>query len=135
LRRIILPERSNLFQSHWSNQWLTNFSQTRTYAVDGDWWVVTIEVTDAAGKSFKSSNRYKADGKDYPWKGSDQRVDAISVTLPDDRTRVITTKKAGKVMSRSTATISKDGRTMTVKDTGLLPDGKPTEFTIVFEKQ
>src|SRR5207245_10102917 len=26
LRRILLPERSNLFQSHWSNQWLTNFS-------------------------------------------------------------------------------------------------------------
>src|SRR6266849_9515703 len=26
LRRILLPERSNLFQSHWSNQWLTNLS-------------------------------------------------------------------------------------------------------------
>src|SRR5437762_11948921 len=28
LRGILLPERSNLFQSHWSNQWLTNFSYT-----------------------------------------------------------------------------------------------------------
>src|SRR5204863_3198987 len=27
LRRILLRERSNLFESHWSNQWLTNFSQ------------------------------------------------------------------------------------------------------------
>src|SRR5437879_6952597 len=26
LRRILLRERSNLFESHWSNQWLTNFS-------------------------------------------------------------------------------------------------------------
>jgi hypothetical protein len=26
LRTILLPERSNLFQSHWSNQWLTLFS-------------------------------------------------------------------------------------------------------------
>src|SRR5262249_49561828 len=26
LRRSLLPECSNLFQSHWSNQWLTNFS-------------------------------------------------------------------------------------------------------------
>src|SRR5215467_8841556 len=26
LRRILLPERSNLFESHWSNQWLTNLS-------------------------------------------------------------------------------------------------------------
>ena len=26
MRRILLPERSNLFQSHWSNQWLTQFS-------------------------------------------------------------------------------------------------------------
>src|SRR6516225_12463982 len=24
--RILLPERSNLFESHWSNQWHTNFS-------------------------------------------------------------------------------------------------------------
>src|SRR5437660_7597329 len=31
LRRSLLPERSNLFQSHWSNQWLTNFS----YGVEG----------------------------------------------------------------------------------------------------
>jgi hypothetical protein len=31
LRRILLPERSNLFQSHWSNQWLTKFS----YGFDG----------------------------------------------------------------------------------------------------
>ncbi len=23
---ILLPERSNLFESHWSNQWLTHFS-------------------------------------------------------------------------------------------------------------
>src|SRR6516225_5513115 len=27
--RILLPERSNLFESHWSNQWLTNFSYLR----------------------------------------------------------------------------------------------------------
>src|SRR5204862_2203945 len=26
LERILLPERSNLFESHWSNQWLTNLS-------------------------------------------------------------------------------------------------------------
>src|SRR5262245_27194821 len=29
LRRSILPQRSNLFQSHWSNQWLTQFSYLR----------------------------------------------------------------------------------------------------------
>src|SRR5436853_4739277 len=27
LRGILLPGRSNLFWSHWSNQWLTSFSQ------------------------------------------------------------------------------------------------------------
>ena len=26
LERIVLPQRSNLFESHWSNQWLTTFS-------------------------------------------------------------------------------------------------------------
>src|SRR5713226_8578518 len=29
LRRILLLERSNPFKSHWSNQWLTNFSYAR----------------------------------------------------------------------------------------------------------
>ena len=33
MRRILLPERSNLFQSHWSNQWLTNFSY-RVFVTD-----------------------------------------------------------------------------------------------------
>src|SRR5207245_4049176 len=32
LRRILLPERSNLFKSHWSNQWLTNFSYEGRFA-------------------------------------------------------------------------------------------------------
>ncbi len=30
MRRILLPERSNLFKSHWSNQWLTHFSYRQT---------------------------------------------------------------------------------------------------------
>jgi hypothetical protein len=29
LKRSILPERSNLFQSHWSNQWHTKFSWSK----------------------------------------------------------------------------------------------------------
>src|SRR5689334_20929083 len=40
LRRSILPERSNLFWSHWSNQWLTQFSyfnkNRRFYRAAGD---------------------------------------------------------------------------------------------------
>src|SRR5207247_2586692 len=35
LRRILLPERSNLFQSHWSNQWLTRFSYFGDTTLDG----------------------------------------------------------------------------------------------------
>ena len=110
-------------------------SQTRTYDVDGDWWAVTIEGTEAEWKSTRSSNRYKMDGKDYPWKGSNPQIDTIAATMPNTRTRVVTTKKGGKVMARQTLTISKDGRTMTVKGTGTSPDGKPTEFAMVFEKQ
>jgi len=34
LRRILLPERSNLLKSHWSNQWLTKFS----YCADQGAW-------------------------------------------------------------------------------------------------
>jgi hypothetical protein len=55
----------------------------------------------------------KADGSDQPVTG--QAYDTLSVKETSDDSLALTTKKAGKVMNEQTRTVSKDGKTMTVK--------------------
>lgn len=52
----------------------------------------------------------KFDGKDYPVKGSSV-TDAAAYQRVDSHTLKGTAKKAGKVLVRETAVVSKDGRT------------------------
>jgi len=49
LEEIILPERSKLFKSHWSNQWLTIFSHTLYVGAAKDARLIVARV-DATGK-------------------------------------------------------------------------------------
>jgi hypothetical protein len=57
----------------------------------------------------------KADGTDQPVTG--QSYDTISVSEVDPKTISVTTKKAGKVVSEQTRTVSADGKILTVKTT------------------
>ncbi|MBI4905015.1 MAG: hypothetical protein HY820_15365 [Acidobacteria bacterium] len=59
MERILLPERSNLFKSHWSNQWLTDFSYATVWpAGDVRPNVWTIRSTD--GQTVANSAIVKA---------------------------------------------------------------------------
>lgn len=55
----------------------------------------------------------KADGTDQPVTG--QAYDTLSVKQVSDDTLALTTKKGGKITNEQTRTISKDGKTLTVK--------------------
>jgi len=55
----------------------------------------------------------KADGADQAVTG--QPYDTVSVKEVDDKSIATVTKKAGKVMTEQTRTVSKDGKTLTVK--------------------
>jgi hypothetical protein len=57
----------------------------------------------------------RADGTDQPVTG--QAYDTVSVKEVDDKTIETVTKKAGKVVAEQTRTVSKDGKTLTVKTT------------------
>ena len=79
------------------------------------------------------SNRYKEDGKEYPYKTA--AVEGmISVRRIDDFHREATIK-GGKSNISAKAVISKDGKTRTLTSTGINPEGKPTSTVAVYEKQ
>jgi hypothetical protein len=70
----------------------------------------------------------KADGTDQAV--SDQAVDTENIKVVDDKTVSVVGKKDGKVVFEQTATVSADGKTLTVKGVGHPPNGdKPVEFT------
>src|SRR5262245_15250779 len=45
-------------------------SATITYSMDGDWVILKSQGVDAAGKATSFDNRYKFDGKEYPFKNA-----------------------------------------------------------------
>jgi len=54
LRRILLPERSNLFTSHWSNQWLTHRVIETAVAVGQAGTSLTLEAFNAGANGYLS---------------------------------------------------------------------------------
>src|SRR6185369_6281846 len=57
------------------------------------------------------AQRVLADGKDHEVKGSDF-YDTLNVSVVDDHTIKMISKKNGKVVSENTSTVSPDGKTM-----------------------
>ena len=92
----------------------------------------TASVFD--GKPYATSYKVSLDGTPAPLQGSPV-ADMISVKKVDDRTRETKTTKAGSPVSESRATISADGKTITITGSGLNPKGVKTTFTAVYEKQ
>lgn len=109
-------------------------SQSRTYSTSGDMQTVAISGVNATAESMSSQTSYRLDGKDYPVKGSPE-IDAISMTKVDNTTARGTTKRAGKVVSNISRTVSDDGKTLTVTVKGMNPAGQPFNNTLVFDRK
>ena len=111
-------------------------SLTSVLSVDGDWIVTKTEGVAADGKSTTTSNRYKRDGKDYPWNtATESGKSTISIKMMDDHHTVATVKRDGKAISTSKNTISKDGKTRTMATTGTNAEGKKFSNVAVFTRQ
>ena len=75
----------------------------------------------------------KADGTDQAV--SDQDVDTQNIKVVDANTVAVVGKKDGKVAFEQTATVSADGKTLTVKGVGHPPNGdKPVEYTTILKR-
>jgi hypothetical protein len=108
--------------------------QTRTYSQSGQTITVAIKTVRADGKETTTQTTYQLDGKDYPVKGSPD-VDSDSVKQVDSNTANFTLKKAGKMVQSGSRTVSKDGKTLTVKSTGTSANGEKFDDVLVFDKQ
>ena len=94
---------------------------------------LTDDIVDDKDQSLKVSYEVKFDGKDYPVTG-DPNSDAISFERVNANTLKGTAKKAGKVTTKFTVAVSKDGKVTTVSFTDYT-QAKPAKGTAVYDKQ
>jgi hypothetical protein len=93
-----------------------------------------VDGVDAQGKPMHWEYSAKYDGKDYPWTGN-PNADMIVLKRVDDRNYEATWKLKGKTLMTSKNTVSPDGKTRTIIQTGKDVQGRDVNFTLVFDKQ
>jgi hypothetical protein len=114
-------------------------TQIVTIVPDGkDGVKVTADVvrTNGAKAAFEYAAQY--DGKEYPrTETGDGAVSGQTVTIKkiDNRTVERITYLMGKKLVIEKWEISRDGKTRTVTQSGVGPDGKPVDNVLVYEKQ
>jgi hypothetical protein len=94
---------------------------------------VTVDGTDAKGKSIHSEWTGRFDGKDYPVTGY-PNSDACSYTRVNDRTLDYTIKNHGKVTVTGHIVVAPDGKSRTVTTSGTEPKGKKFKSVAVYDK-
>jgi hypothetical protein len=107
-------------------------NSTVVYAAAGDQIKVTVDGTDADGKSAHSEWTGKFDGKDYPVTG-DATADTRSYKK-DGKDLELTNKKDGKVTVTGKVVVSADGKTRTVTISWTDAKGTKMTSTAVYDK-
>ena len=108
-------------------------NHTVIYTAEGDSIKVTVDGTDAAGKSAHNEWTGKFDGKDYPVTG-DPTSDMRSYKTVDAHTMDITIKKDGKVTTTGRIVVSADGKSRTITVHGTDAEGKKFKSVGVYDK-
>ncbi len=94
----------------------------------------TSDGVNAEGKATHSAYSSKFDGKDVPYEGN-PNADTAAPKKTDDNSFEYVWKKDGKVTVSAKAVVSKDGKTLTVSQTGTNAKGETVNTTMVLEKQ
>jgi len=105
---------------------------------------VTIEASDGGIKQVteqslglgasKAEFTARFDGKDYPIRGN-PNADVVALKRVDDRSYEVIGKKGGKVTITSRVTLSADGKTRTVVQTGVDAKGQKVMNTMVYDRK
>jgi hypothetical protein len=109
-------------------------TQTLTFESTPAGIKLTAVGTDAAGKPMETGYTSKFDGQDVPWAGNPM-ADMASPKKVDDNTYENTWKKGGKATVTAKVTVSADGKTLTVTQTGTDAEGKAVHSVAVYDKQ
>jgi len=108
-------------------------SDVVTIDADDDRAKYSDEAVTNQGQTFKVTVEPKWDGKYYPVTG-DPTSDSESWHRVNSHTMTVTSKKAGKITSKATVVVSKDGKVTTVTFTDY-SQGKPVKGVAVYDKQ
>ena len=109
-------------------------AQTLTFEATPAGIKLTSDGTDAQGKPMHGGYTSKFDGKDVPWAGNPM-ADTACAKRVDDNTYENIWKMAGKATVSATVSVSKDGKTLTVTQTGKDPSGAAVNSVAVYDRQ
>jgi hypothetical protein len=108
-------------------------SQTRTWDASGK---VSVKGVGATGKPMSYGYPIKTDGKNYPTTGS---IPNGAQTISSDKIAPNTVEvhfmRGGKPAEKTSFTVSKDGKTLTITAKGTNPDGSQFNNVTVWEKK
>ena len=93
----------------------------------------TADGVSAEGKPTHSAFQAKYDGKDYPFENHPGHT--VAYKRMDSNTVQVTTKMDGKVTITAKITVSADGKTRTIVQTGTDSHGRKVNSTWVYDKE
>lgn len=123
----------NLGKSKFTSPDYTPKSDTRTYSVSGNRLTMRSKGVNASGKTMNWGYSATLDGK-WATVNGNPNTDHVALTLVSDREFKSTSKLKGKTTAKSTATVSDDGKAITIHRSILNAKGGPTDDTLVFDR-
>lgn len=109
-------------------------SATANITQDGDWIVGKNDTVGADDKAATATNRYKRDGKEYPYQGPTGASGTIATKAIDANTTQTTIKVGTSTITVHTV-VSKDGKSFTRTTKGTDAQGRQLNNVAVYEKQ
>jgi hypothetical protein len=109
-------------------------SQTLKFESTADGITLTMDGVDADGKATHGGYTAKFDGTDAPWAGN-PNADTASPKRMDANHYRNTWKKKGKVTVTADVMVSKDGKSLTVVQTGKDAKGRVMDTVEVFDRK
>jgi hypothetical protein len=112
-------------------------SLTRTVSADGDTLTYKFEGVGSDGAALTYGFASKLDGKDSEVTGTGMPygADHIAIKQQNSHMTSATLKKGDKIVGTSSATVSHDGKTLTLTSKGTDANGKPTKSVSIYDKQ
>lgn len=110
--------------------------QTLTFRAAGTQWTALLQGVDATGKPMNPDLNNLAitfDGRDHPTATVD--YDTTAWKRSRGTSYEVIRKKAGKIVMTSINELSADGRTMTIKTTGVAANGQRVDNVRVYQKK
>jgi hypothetical protein len=101
-------------------------SETRSYSFEGGKITMKSSVKTASGKQMNFAYSAAPDGKSYPMTGN-PNADSITLAAVSAREAKATSSLHGKATVHTIATVSADGKHLTLKRTYVAMKGTPTE--------